>query len=433
MDTSSKAAPPGGAATKEKTMPQSVTQTFPIEWVRQQFPSMQRTYKNKPAAYFDGPGGTQVVGSCIEAIAGYMRQGCANLHGLFPSSVETEERIMEARKAVGDLLHVAPREVAFGANTTSLALAASRAVGRAWKPGDEVVVTELDHRANVDPWILQAQDKGATVRWIEVDTGTCTLDLSNLDRVINRKTRFVAVGLASNGVGTVNDVARVAARAREVGALVAVDAVQAVPHIPVDRDALGADLLMCSAYKFFGPHVGVITVRPDLMERLPVYKLAPAPACIPDRFETGCQNHEAIAGIPAAVDFMASLGSGATRRERLLSAYEQIEAHETRLTDRIRKALTALPGIKLYQAPESSRRTPTVSFTVKGIAPEEVCRKLIEDYSVFIANGDFYAMTLADKLGINPAGWVRAGLSPYNCDEEVDRFIEGMTRLLKGR
>jgi cysteine desulfurase family protein (TIGR01976 family) len=294
-------------------------------------------------------------------------------------------------------------------------------------------VTELDHRGNVDPWITQAQDKGATVRWIKVDTRTCTLDLSDLDSVVNRRTVLVAVGLASNGVGTISDVAKVAARAKEVGALVVVDAVQAVPHISVDRDALGADVLMCSSYKFFGPHMGIITIRRQLMEQLPVYKLAPAPTYIPDKLETGTQNHEGIAGIPAAVDFIASLGSGPDRRAQLVSAFSLIEAHESRLIGRMREALEALPGITLYQAPARVPKTPTLSFTVKGVAQEAVCKRLIEDHSVFLASGDFYAMTLADKLGINPGGWVRAGLSPYNCDEEADRFIEGITRVVKGR
>lgn len=406
---------------------------FPIAQVRQQFPALQRTHRGRPAAYFDGPGGTQVVAGCIDAMADYMRRGGANLHGQFPSSAETEEHIRQARLAMADLLHVSPREVAFGANSTTLAMAVSRALGRSWKPGDEIVVTEMDHRCNVDPWITQAQDRGATVRWIKADTRSFTLDLSDLDEVINERTVFAALGLASNAVGTINQVARVAARARAVGALVAVDAVQAVPHFAVDRDALGADLLLCSSYKFFGPHMGILTVRPGLMEQLPVYKLAPAPGFIPDRFETGTQNHEAIAGIPQAVGFIASLGRGATRREQLLSGYQQIEAHELRLITRMRDCLAALPGITLYQADGAVPKTPTLAFTLAGLSPEAVCARLVEDDGVFVASGDFYASTLADKLGINPAGWVRAGLSPYNTEEEAERFCAGVTRLAQAR
>ncbi len=412
-------------------MSASATLSFPIAQVRQQFPAMQRIHNGRPAAYFDGPGGTQVVAGCIEAMADYMRRGGANLHGQFPSSRETEAHIEAARAAMADLLNVDARTVAFGANSTTLALAAARAIGRDWKPGDEIVVTELDHRGNVDPWIAQARDKGASVRWIKVDTGTFTLDLRDLETVVNPRTVLVAVGLASNAVGTINDVKRVADRARSVGAVVAVDAVQAVPHMRVDRDALGADFLMCSSYKFFGPHMGVITMGAELMDRLPAYRLAPAPGFIPDKFETGTQNHEAIAGIPAAVGFIASLGTGATRREQLVSGYERIEAHENRLIGRMREALAVLPGITLYQAPCAVPKTPTVAFTMPSMASEAVCRSLVEDQSVFVASGDFYAMTLADKLGINPQGWVRAGLSPYNTDEEVDRFIEGMTRLAR--
>jgi cysteine desulfurase family protein (TIGR01976 family) len=406
-------------------MSPSATLAFPIAQVRRQFPALQRLHRGRPAAYFDGPGGTQVVAGCIEAMADYMRRGGANLHGQFPSSTETEAHIARAREAMARLLGAAPREIAFGANTTTLAMAVARALGRAWKPGDEIVVTELDHRGNVDPWITQAQDKGATVRWIKVDTGSFTLDLADLETVINERTVFVAVGLASNAVGTINDVARVAARARAVGALVAVDAVQAVPHLKVDRDALGADILFCSSYKFFGPHMGIVTMRAELMERLPVYKLAPAPAFIPDKLETGTQNHEAIAGIPAAVAFIASLGAD------LRSGYELIEAHERHLIGRMRDALAALPGITLYQAPAGVPRTPTLAFTVAGLTPEAVCASLVEEESVFVASGDFYASTLADKLGLNPAGWVRAGLSPYNTEEEADRFIAGVSRLVR--
>jgi len=405
------------------------TLPFPIDQVRGQFPALARTHQGRPAAYFDGPGGTQVVSSGIEAMAGYMRAGGANLHGQFPSSRETEAHIQRARAAMADLLNVTEREIAFGANATTLAFAVARAVGRNWKPGDEIVVTELDHRGNVDPWLTQAMDKGATVRWIKVDTGSCTLDLADLDAVINARTVLVAVGLASNAVGTVNDVARVAARAREVGALVAVDAVQAVPHLSVDRDLLGADILLCSAYKFFGPHLGILSIRAELMERLQAYKLAPAPSGIPDKFETGTQNHEGLAGILPAVEFIASLGAGATRKERLRSGYARIEAHEHRLITRIREGLADLPGITLYQAPAGARKTPTVAFTVRGLAAEAVCRTLLDRQSVFVASGDFYATTLADKLGINPAGWVRAGLSPYNTEAEADRFIAGITGL----
>ena len=405
---------------------------YPIELVRQQFPALRRTSNGKPVAYFDGPGGSQVVGTCIDAMADYMRQGGANLHGQFASSLETEAHILEAKQAMADLLNVDPSEVAFGANATTLLFHVARALSRDWKPGDEIVVTELDHRGNVDPWITLAQDIGVTIRWIKVDTETFTLDLSELDSLINAKTKLVAVGLASNAVGTINEVAMVSARAKQVGALVAVDAVQAVPHFSVDFQALGADILTCSAYKFFGPHIGIVAIRAELFKKLDVYKLLPAPSHAPDKLETGTLNHEGIAGIRPAVEFIAALGTGTTRRERIISGYERMEAHENRLAEKLRTALSALPKIKLYQAPPEVRKTPTVALTVEGMTPSEVCKQVIDASSVFIADGNFYAWTLAEKLGINPSGaWVRAGLSPYNSEEEVDRFINAMARLVR--
>lgn len=406
-------------------------ETYPIELVRQQFPALQRTHNGRPVAYFDGPGGSQVVATCIEAMADYMRRGGANLHGQFASSVETEAHISEARLAMADLLNVEPAEVAFGANATTLLFHVARALGRDWKPGDEIVVTELDHRGNVDPWITLALDKGVTVRWIKVDTTTFTLDLSDLDSLITAKTKLVAVGLASNAVGTVNEVARVAAVAKRAGALVAVDAVQAVPHFSVDFQALGADILTCSAYKFFGPHLGIAAIRSELFEKLQVYRLVPAPSQAPDKLETGTLNHEGIAGLKPAVEFIASLGTGATRRERIVSGYERMEAHENRLAEKIRATLAGLTRVRLYQAPPSVRKTPTVALTVLGLSPAEVCKRVIETSSVFVADGNFYAWTLAERLGINASGaWVRAGLSPYTSEEEVDRFIAAMTQLV---
>lgn len=410
----------------------TIAAAFPVEWVRQQFPALQRTHRGRRVAYFDGPGGSQVVGSCIEAIADYMRRGGANLHGQFASSLETEEHIREAKRAVADLLNAEAGEIAFGANATTLLFHAARAIGRRWKKGDEIVVTELDHRGNVDPWITMAEDKGVTVRWIEADANALALDLTELDAVVNERTVLVAVGLASNAVGTVNDVARVAARAHRMGALVAVDAVQAVPHFAVDFRALGADLLACSAYKFFGPHLGVVAIRRPIFEALEVYRLVPAPSDAPDKLETGTLNHEGIAGVKPAVEFIAALGQGEGRRQRIESGYRRLEAHEHRLAEEIRAALSALPRIRLYQAAPEVRKTPTVAFTVDGMAPSEVCRRVVEAASVFVADGNFYAWTLAEKLGLNASGgWVRAGLSPYNSQEEVERFIGAIQDLLR--
>jgi selenocysteine lyase/cysteine desulfurase len=249
--------------------------SFPINEVREQFPALNRTLNGKQAAYLDGPGGSQVIMSSIEAMVNYMSSGGANLHGSFPTSHETEEIIYESKLAVSDFLGVLPKEVAFGANMTTLTLSIARALGRTWNQGDEIVVTELDHRANVDPWLTVAEDRGMTVKWLEVDTDSFTLNTDNLDSIINEKTRLVAIGLASNAIGTINDIKKISNRAKSVGALVAVDAVHAAPHMSIDRDEMGIDILVCSSYKFFGPHVGIATIKTDLFESLNPYKLAP--------------------------------------------------------------------------------------------------------------------------------------------------------------
>jgi cysteine desulfurase family protein (TIGR01976 family) len=288
------------------------------------------------------------------------------------------------------------------------------------------VVTELDHRANVDPWLLAAAERGAKVRWVRVNPETLTLD--DLEQNITDRTRLVAVGLASNAVGTINDVSAISRRAREVGALVAVDAVHAAPHIPIDRDAIGADVLTCSAYKFFGPHVGVTVVKRDLLEALSVYKVEPAPGYIPDKLETGTQNHEGIAGVKGAIDFIASLGRGVSRREKLISGMRAIEEYEADLAEKFRAALREIPGVKLYTAPDGVPKTPTLAFRLEGHTPKEFCEEMAEE-GFFVADGHFYASTLAKKLGIhNRGGWIRAGLAPYNTEEEVEDFIESLAR-----
>ena len=398
-------------------------QTFDVGAVRARFPALSRLHEGRPVAYFDGPGGSQVVRSSIDAMAGYMERGGANLHGVFPTSTETEEILADTRHACAAFLGADPDEVAFGANMTTLTLAISRALAGSWDGDSEIVVTELDHRANVDPWLIAARERGTKVRWIGVDPETLTLNLNDMEQKINANTKLVAVGLASNAVGTVNDVAAVAERARAVGAVVAVDAVHAAPHVPMDRDAIGADVLTCSAYKFFGPHVGVTAIRRGLFEGLPVHRLDPAPDHIPDKLETGTQNHEGIAGVKGALDFIASLGEGASLRERFLDAMRTVEEHETRLADRFRAGLREIPGVTLYAAPDTVRKTPTVAFRLEGHAPLGVCRHAA-DHGFFIAAGDFYASTLSRKLGLDGSGgFVRAGLAPYNTEEEVDRFV----------
>ena len=405
--------------------------TYDVTAVREQFPALERTHNGRRAVYFDGPGGSQVAKSAIDAVSGYMSRGGANLHGPFPTSVETEEILRDTRQAMADFLGAGPDEVAFGANMTTHTFAVSRALARNWDRNSEVVVTELDHRANVDPWLLAAAERGAVVRWVRVNPETLTLEEDDIERAINDRTRLVAVGLASNAVGTVNDVAAIAKRAHGAGALVAVDAVHAAPHIPVDRDAIGADVLTCSAYKFFGPHVGVTAVRRDLLETLDVYKVEPAPDYIPDKLETGTQNHEGIAGAKGAIDFISSLGHGTSLQDKLVSGMRAIEEYEADLAERFRAALHEIPEVKLYAAPDGVLKTPTVAFRVEGHTPREVTERLAQE-GFFVADGHFYASTLARKLGIHDkGGWIRAGLAPYNTEEEVEGFIESLKSLVK--
>jgi cysteine desulfurase family protein (TIGR01976 family) len=405
--------------------------TFDVQAVRDQFPALGRVYNGRGVVYFDGPGGSQVARQAIEAITGYMERGGANLHGVFPTSTETEEMLADTRMAAADFLGAAPDEVAFGANMTTLTFEISRALARGWDRDSEIVVTELDHRANVDPWLVAAAEQGARVRWVSVDPETLTLDENDLEQSITGRTKLVAIGLASNAVGTVNDVAAVAERAHSAGALVAVDAVHAAPHLPSDRDAIGADIITCSAYKFFGPHVGVTAIRRDLFEKMGVYRLDPAPDYIPDKLETGTQNHEGIAGVKGALKFISSLGEGTSQREKLTSAMKAVEEQETALAENFRIALRDIPGVKLYAAPDGVRKTPTIAFTVQGKAPEDVCTRMLE-HGFFIAAGDFYASTLAEKLGIRDSGgFIRAGLAPYNTEAEVERFVEALERFIR--
>jgi cysteine desulfurase family protein (TIGR01976 family) len=398
--------------------------TFDVLAVREQFPALGRRHKGREVVYFDGPGGSQVAKPAIDATSNYMSCGGANLHGAFPTSLETEEILRGTRRAVADFLGAEPDEVAFGANMTTLTFAVSRALARAWDADSEIVVTELDHRANVDPWLLAAAERGAKVRWIRVSPETLTLSPDDLEEKITEKAKLVAVGLASNAVGTINDVPAIARRAHEVGAFVAVDAVHAAPHIPIDRDAVGADILTCSAYKFFGPHVGATVVKRDLLEALSFYKVEPAPDYIPDKLETGTQNHEGIAGVKGAIDFISTMGEGASPRERLVSGMRAVEEYEAILAERFRAALREIPGVLLYAAPEDVRKTPTLAFRVEGRSPREFCEHMAEE-GFFVADGHFYASTLAEKLGIrDKGGWIRAGLGPYSTREEVEEFIE---------
>jgi cysteine desulfurase family protein (TIGR01976 family) len=397
--------------------------------IRSRFPALGRVEGGIPVAFFDGPGGTQVPREVADAMTDYLLRHNANTHWAYPTSIETDAVLAASRAALADFLGGAPSEVVFGANMTTLTFHLARALGRSWAAGDEVVVTELDHHANVDPWRALEKDRGIVVKMAPLVAGEARLDLAALERLLGKRTRLVAIGAASNAVGTINDVTRVAALAHANGSLVFVDAVHYAPHALVDVQGFDADFLVCSPYKFYGPHAGVLWGRRDLLEGLDVPKLLPAPANSPDRLETGTQNHEGIAGCGAAVEFLASLaGEGGTRRERLARTFAALHARGGALLSRLWTGLSAVPGVTLYGLPPGAPRTPTLAFSVKGRMSEDVARALVPR-GVFVTHGDFYATTLVEKLGHGADGLVRAGAACYTTEDEVDRLVAGVGAL----
>jgi cysteine desulfurase family protein (TIGR01976 family) len=400
----------------------------PVDRIRAHFPALERRHGGHAVAYFDGPGGTQVPRAVVEAMADYLYHHNANTNWVYPSSAETDAAITAARGAVADFLNCDASEVAFGQNMTTLTFHVSRALGQEWGAGDEIVVTELDHHANSDPWRRLAHERGVTVRTVPFHTDRGQLDWRALERSVTRKTRLLAIGAASNALGTISDVRRATAMAHAVGARCFVDAVHYAPHALVDVRAIGCDLLACSAYKFYGPHVGVLYGAHDLLAHLDVPKLVPAPDEAPERLETGTLNHEGIVGTAAAIDFLASLGAGGTRRERLTSAYAALHGRGQELVGRLWTGLTSLPAVTVYGPPPSEPRTPTVSFVVAGRTAEQVAAALVER-GVFVSHGDFYATTVAERLGHGEDGLVRAGCACYTTAEEVDLLLDGVRAL----
>jgi cysteine desulfurase family protein (TIGR01976 family) len=390
--------------------------------LRGRFPALARAHRGRPVAYFDGPGGTQVFGAVADAMADYLLHHNANTHWAFPTSVETDAVLAAARAALADLLGADADEVAFGANMTTLTFHLARALGRRLGPGDEVVVTELDHHANVDPWRALKAERGVTVRAVPFDPASGELDWSAFEAAIGPRTRIVAVGGASNAFGTVNDLARARALADAAGALLFVDAVHLAPHHPIDVKAIGCDFLACSAYKFYGPHVGVLYGKRERLAALDVPKLRPAPDSTPERLETGTQNHEGIVGAAAAVEGLAAIGAGPTRRDRLRDALTRIAAHEWALFARLWDGLRAIDGVKVFGPPPSDRRCPTVALSLRGTAPGTLCAALAEE-GLFLSHGDFYATTAVARVGHAADGLVRAGLSLYTTADEVDRLL----------
>lgn len=398
--------------------------------VRPHFPALQRTHNGHPVAYFDGPGGTQVPRMVVEAMTQYLLHHNANTHWVYPTSVETDAKLLSAREAIADFLNASPREVSFANNMTTGTFHLARALGRSWGAGDEIVLTELDHHANIAPWRALERERGVSVRKVRVDTSRGELDWASLEESITPRTRLLAIGAGSNALGTVTDVARAAELAHRVGALVYVDAVHYAPHHLVDVKAFDCDFLGCSAYKFYGPHVGIIYGKESLIGRLDVPKLEPAPEYAPDRLETGTQNHEGIVGAAAAVEFLASLGEGRTRRERLAAAFQALHDDGMTLFRRLWDGLGAIPGVTRYGPGPDRPRTPTVSFTVDGVKSDDVARALAEQ-GVFASNGDFYATTLVRLLGHGDDGLVRVGVACYTTMDEIERLLAGVAEIAK--
>lgn len=415
------------------TSRQPQTEVTPVTTIRQHFPALERVHNGYPVAYFDGPGGTQVPRYVVEKMTDYLYHHNANTHWAYPTSAETDAAIEHAREVCADFLNASPAEIAFGANMTTLTYHLSRALGRNYSTSDEIVVTELDHHANVDPWRRLAVERGVTIRTVGLDPATGTLVREDLERFIGPKTRVVAIGAASNALGTINDLAGVIAMARAAGALVFVDAVHYVPHALLDVRALDCDFVGMSAYKFYGPHIGVMFAKKALLEEIDFPKLVPAPDYAPENAETGTQNQEGMVGAAAAVDYLASLGSGPSglgRRESLRSVFAEMHSRTSRLFERLWNGLTSLPRVTLYGVPPGSSRTPTLSFTIDGVTSTEAARSL-SDRGLFLSHGDFYAWTVVHRLGLEPEGLIRAGCACYTTEEEIDRLIDGVSDLCK--
>lgn len=404
-----------------------------LDAIRADFPALARREREFPVAYFDGPGGTQVPQAVADAVTDYLLHHNANTHWAYPTSSETDAMLDDARVVFADFFNATPMEVAFGNNMTTLTFHLSRGLARAWKEGDEIVVTELDHHANVAPWHAIARDRGLVVRTVAMDTRTFRHDPDALAAAIGPRTRLVAIGAASNALGSITDVAAVCAMAREAGALSFVDAVHFAPHNLVDVQAIGCDFLACSPYKFYGPHAGVLFGRQALVQALDIPKLDPAPHDAPEKLETGTQNHEGIVGSAAAVKYLASIGGvGGTRREQLVRAFAALHDRGEALVAQLWDGLSTIPGVTLYGPPPGTPRTPTVAFTLRGHTTTDVAHRLVR-CGLYASNGDFYAKTVADVLGRGEDGFVRAGAACYTSADEVDRLVRAVREITPTR
>ncbi len=409
-----------------------------IQTIRDRFPALQLQVEGRPAAFLDGPAGSQVPSVVIEAMAEYLCSANANLDGAFLTSARSDALMTEAGQALADFLNAPqPEEIVFGANMTSLTMTLSRQLSRCWQAGDEIIVTELDHDANITPWTIAAEDAGVRVHQLALQPDDCSLDLEEFEKLLNEKTRLVAFGAASNLVGSINPIRRMVDLAHAHGAQVFVDAVHYAPHRAIDVQAWGCDYLACSAYKFFGPHVGILWGRAELLEQLPSPKLRPVKDRLPDRWMHGTQNHEGIAGTLAAVNYLADLGreiggDEGNRRLALQAAYGFIEEYENRLCAHLLEGLAKIPGMRIWGIDTSSRiqeRTPTVACTHEKLSPGAMA-KALGARGVFTWEGNNYALALSEALGLEPEGVLRIGLLHYNTSEEVERLLASLTALV---
>jgi cysteine desulfurase family protein (TIGR01976 family) len=413
--------------------------------IRSQFPAL-----NQPAIFFDNPGGTQIARQSLDRITRYLLECNANHEGAFATSIASDAVLDEAHQAMADFYNAAgPDEVVFGNNMTTLTLHLSRSLSRDWKPGDEIVVTRLDHDANATPWVLAAQDRGAGVIWVDFDVEDGTLKLDDLEKALARRPRLLAVGYASNALGTINPVGKIVEMAHQAGTLVYVDAVQYAPHGPIDVQKLGCDFLVCSSYKFFGSHSGILYGKRNLLEKLFAYKVRPASDSLPGKFETGTQNHEAIAGVLGAIEYFEWLGEEfgteqeeglaeegyAGRRLSLKKALYAIRAYEFELNRALLSALQSVPGLTLYGLSDVHRleeRLATFSFRLKDLHPRLVAEKLAGE-DIYVWDGNYYAISVTERLGLEGSGgMVRVGAVHYNTLEEVERLKEALHKISAG-
>ena len=408
--------------------------------IRSQFPSL-----NRPAIFFDNPGGTQIAKTSLNRINEYLLECNANHEGAFATSIASDTILDEAHRAMADFYNAAsPEEIVFGNNMTTLTLHISRSISREWKEGDEIVVTRLDHDANVTPWVLAAQDRGAKINWVDFDVEDGTLKLDDLRKALERKPRLLAVGYASNSLGTINPVAKIIKMAHEAGTLVYVDAVQYAPHGPIDVQKLECDFLISSSYKFFGPHCGILYGKRELLEKLFAYKVRPATNKIPGKFETGTQNHEGIAGVLGAIEYFEWVGKQfgenttltnySGRRLELKKAMAVIHAQELELSRALLSALQAIPGLTVFGLTDANRldeRVATYSFRLKNLSPHKVAERLAEQ-NIYVWDGNYYAVNVTERLGLEDSGgMVRVGAAHYNTLEEVEQLKQALTKITR--